>query len=84
MDGTTIAVRIEDVLAPLSGFSSGNLLQVRYIGMGFSKADAEKAHALNSLLVGGKQVFLELEKRSARRTVLFSLMLSWRAKAGSW
>ena len=63
MDGTAIAVRIENVLAPLSGFSSGNLLQVRYVGVGFSKADAEKAYALNSLLVGGKQVFLELEEK---------------------
>jgi hypothetical protein len=57
---------------------------VRYVGVGFSKADAEKAYALNSLLVGGKQVFWNWRKRSARRTVLFSLMLSWMAKAGSW
>ncbi len=62
--GNTISVRIEAVLAPLSGFFPGTVIQARYVGVSFSEAEAENAYALNSLLVGGKQVFLEVEEKA--------------------
>jgi len=63
VDGTTIAVRVDTVFVPLSGFAPGSLLQVRYVGVDFSKADLEKARALSSLLLEGKRVFVEVEEK---------------------
>jgi hypothetical protein len=64
VDGTTIVVHIED--APVAiGLSPGTRECVRYIGVRIpeNEADAEIARTLNSILVEGKEVFLELDEK---------------------
>ncbi|MCS7240111.1 MAG: hypothetical protein NZ651_02550 [Candidatus Bipolaricaulota bacterium] len=63
IDGATISARIERLPSPApAGLNVDTVVRVRYIGVQILSTLAETAQHLNAILVGGKQVFLELDE----------------------
>lgn len=68
VDGDTIEVRVDALpRPPPPGLAVGLLIRVRYIGVDAPELDqpqGQTASALNSTLVGGRAVYLELDERA--------------------
>jgi hypothetical protein len=61
VDGVTVEVRIDHVPTPApAGLAVGQLVRVRYLGLVIA-GNGAAARDLNALLVGGRQVYLELD-----------------------
>lgn len=61
VDGVTLAVRIDRLPLPSpAGLAVGEVVRVRYLGLGLS-GNGALATALNEILFGGRVVYLELD-----------------------
>lgn len=62
VDGVTAEVRLTRLPSPApAGLAVGAVVPVRYLGISASEASREAAASLNALLVGGREVYLELD-----------------------
>ncbi len=73
VDAVTAEVRVSRLPSPApAGLALDGVVPVRYLGLAASEGSQEAATALNVLLVGGREVFLELDtpERDAQGNLL--------------